>query len=331
MNNKVDIIISWVDGSDSEWIEERNKYAFKYKDGAHDARFRELGLLRYLFRGIERFTPWVNKVFFVTCGHCPDWLNLDNPKLRFVKHSEYIPEKYLPTFNSHPIEFNFHRISDLSEQFIYFNDDMYLIKDVQPNVFFVDGRPCDMYKGLPLSSTNMFEHIVLNNLVLLNGRFSKRELEKRNFSKWLSPKNGFASVIRNIMYWERPYYIGFDDIHQPNAYLKSSFEEIWRLYPEELDATCQCKFRELENVNQYLIRYYQLIKGIAKPFNKKAISQSETLSDATISNAAKLVRERKRPLLCLNDTSALTDVERASKELTAAFEAILPEKSSFEL
>lgn len=328
---KIDIIIPWVDGSDPEWIEEYNKYTFKYKDGGHEARFRELGLLRYLFRGIERFAPWVNKVFFVTCGHYPDWLNLDNPKLRFVKHSEYIPEKYLPTFSSRTIDLNFHRINDLSERFIYFNDDMYLIDNVSPKLFFREGGPCDMYKGLPMETGNMYQHAVLNDLILLNEKFSKQEMDKKNIAKWLSLKNGFASVIRNIIYWERPYYVGFDDIHQPNAYLKSSYEEIWELFPEELDATCQCKFREHENVNQYLIRYYQLIKGIAKPLNKKAISCSETLRDATIANAAKLVRGRRRPLLCLNDTTKLTDVEQASRKLTAAFEEILPEKSSFEL
>ena len=53
------------------------------------------------------------------------------------------PEEYLPTFNSHTIEMNLHRIKGLSEQFVYFNDDMFINKPMKPRDFFVHGKPCD--------------------------------------------------------------------------------------------------------------------------------------------------------------------------------------------
>ena len=68
MDNKIDIVIPWVDGNDLEWQKERNKYAGKGPDDYAEYRYRDMGLLKYLFRGIEKNMPWVNKVYFVTNG-----------------------------------------------------------------------------------------------------------------------------------------------------------------------------------------------------------------------------------------------------------------------
>ena len=69
----------------------------------------------------------VRRIHFVTWGHLPSWLNKEHPKLNIVNHKDFIPEKYLPTFNSHAL-WNMHRIPGLAENFVYFNDDMFLIK-----------------------------------------------------------------------------------------------------------------------------------------------------------------------------------------------------------
>src|SRR5699024_7559051 len=114
---KIDFVITWVDDSDSDWLNAKNSYVENEVKDSRDIRYRDWDTLHFLFRGIEKFTPWVNKVFLVTWGHLPKWLNLNHPKLRVVKHEEFIPKKYLPTFNSHTIELNLHRIKDLSERF----------------------------------------------------------------------------------------------------------------------------------------------------------------------------------------------------------------------
>ena len=80
----------------------------------------------------------MRKVHFVTWGHIPQWLNTKHPKLNIVCHEDFIPQKFLPTFNSHTIEWNFHRIPGLTEQFVYFNDDMFLLKPVYMEDFFKD-------------------------------------------------------------------------------------------------------------------------------------------------------------------------------------------------
>ncbi len=88
------------------------------EDANADCRYRDYGLLRYWFRSVERFAPWVNRMFFVTCGQKPEWLDENNPRLRLVNHADYIPAACLPTFQSNTIELNLHRIPDLSERFV---------------------------------------------------------------------------------------------------------------------------------------------------------------------------------------------------------------------
>ena len=118
---KIDIIIPWVDGNDPKWLKERDRISKKYQineKANSNVRYESWDNLQYVFRGIEKFMPWVDKAFLVTCGHLPEFINVDNPKLRIVKHSDYIPQEYLPTFNSNVIELNYHRIDELSENFI---------------------------------------------------------------------------------------------------------------------------------------------------------------------------------------------------------------------
>ncbi|MFQ7768319.1 MAG: hypothetical protein ACLRIL_08645 [Fusicatenibacter saccharivorans] len=99
------------------------------------SRYRDWDILKYWFRGVEKFAPWVNQIHFVTYGHVPDWLNEKHSKLHIVKHEDFIPQEFRPTFSSHPIEWNFHRIEWLTENFVYFNDDMFLIKKFLRKIF----------------------------------------------------------------------------------------------------------------------------------------------------------------------------------------------------
>lgn len=94
--DKIDFVLPWVDGSDKDWIALKNKYKAAVNgelshdpEANADCRYRDYGLLKYWFRGVERFAPWVNRVFFVTCGQKPDWLDESNPKLRLVNHTDY--------------------------------------------------------------------------------------------------------------------------------------------------------------------------------------------------------------------------------------------------
>ncbi len=117
----IDFVVTWVDGSDEEWIAQKNKYLEKNTTSVdvRKRRFRNWDNFQYWFRGVERFAPWVNHIYLVTPGHFPKWLNLDNPKVTLVDQSTLFDEKYLPTFNNCAVELLMYKIQGLSEHFVY--------------------------------------------------------------------------------------------------------------------------------------------------------------------------------------------------------------------
>lgn len=62
--DKIDFVLLWVDGSDPQWLEEKNKYS-EVKSNVNDdiVRFRDWDNLKYWFRSVEKYAPWVNKIF----------------------------------------------------------------------------------------------------------------------------------------------------------------------------------------------------------------------------------------------------------------------------
>lgn len=155
---KIDFVITWVDNYDPIWQKEFHTYLPQSQctDDTRNIRYRNWDNLRYWFRGVEKFAPWVNQVYLVTCGHIPDWLNTNAPKLHLVKHSDYIPNEYLPTFNSNAILLGLHHIGGLSEHFVLFDDDCFLIDKVKPERFFRKGLPCDKAALNTLSPKGIF-------------------------------------------------------------------------------------------------------------------------------------------------------------------------------
>ena len=60
----------------------------------------------------------VRRVYIVTNGQIPNWLNLNHPRVRVVTHEEiFVNKSHLPTFSSPAIETHIHRIPDLSERY----------------------------------------------------------------------------------------------------------------------------------------------------------------------------------------------------------------------
>ena len=115
---KIDVVLPWVTSSDPKWQASRNKYlgesAKAYGKIDNDEElFRDWDTLKYLLRGISDHMPWVNRIFLVTAGQRPEWLQ-EAGKLKLIDHQDFIPKEYLPTFSSHAIELNFHRIPGLS-------------------------------------------------------------------------------------------------------------------------------------------------------------------------------------------------------------------------
>ena len=337
----IDFIITWVDGNDPAWQAEKEKYKKSSSGDARANRYQEWDTLRYWFRGIERFAPWVNHVFFVTWGHLPPWLNVSHPKLKIVNHREYIPEDYLPTFSSRPIDMNFHRIEDLSEHFVYFNDDMFLLKPVERKDFFVDGLPCDAAiqdvvvpkgkddSGNKLMGDALFTAVFYDTAVL-NRNFNKKQVISANRGKWFSPRYG-KLMWKNLLLQNWNFFTGFKTVHLPYSYLKTTYREVWDLEPEVLDMACRNKFRKATDVNHFIFSYWQMARGNFIPrdlsVGRLAALSSNEKNNEKIYDA---IRRQKAKMICVNDQFSGDQFEVVKDNLIASFQSVLPDRSDFE-
>lgn len=330
----IDIVVLWVDGNDPEWQAQKAKYSGKTITDANAVnRFRDWGLMPYWFRAIEKFLPWVRTVHFVTCGHVPAFLNLSAPKLHHVKHSDYIPAEYLPTFSANTIEMNVHRIPGLAEGYIFFNDDMFVLRPMPEHAFFRDGLPCTFGGEVPaafVGESGIWQHLIVNDLRVINNHFSKPTQVKRHGGKYASKCYPWKDNIRTKLL-ERLYpeqFLGFKNLHAPAAFLKTTLETIWEKEAKLLSETSAHRFRSNEDVNQWLALWWQVADGCFSPFYTDNVVMG--CNEQTADHLCDLIRGQSHDMLCINDPSGDIPFEALSEKLKAAFETILPEKSSFE-
>lgn len=328
---EIDFVIPWVDGNDLKWIEEKNKYSPMTNSDIRKNRFRDWDNLQYWFRGVEKYTPWVRKIFFITWGHLPEWLDPTNPKIQIVNHKDYIPQEFLPTFNTNTIELNLHRIEGLADRFVYFNDDTFIINHMQEKDFFRGGLPRDMAALESFSATDVFSFMVYNNMFIINKHFQKHEAIKQNFFKWFNLKYG-KELYKTIVLYPWSTFSGLVSPHLPIAYEKKTYEEVWRQESEILNNTCLNKFRNKSDVTGWLFRYWRLVRGDFFPDNVSFGKYFEVNSAKDAKNIASLICKQNYSMVCINDSDKIADDQFSliKKTIKDGFEEILPKKSSFE-
>ena len=326
---EIDLICPWLDEKDPAWQQERNQYASPELYNS-ECMFREWELMRYWFRGVERALPWIRKVHFVTWGHLPPWLNTEHPKLNIVRHEEFIPKAYLPTFNSIVISVNIHRIPGLAEQFIYTNDDFYFLDRVTPEEYFQNGLPCDQLHIMPITEacTNNFGYILWNNISCLNEHFDLQTCMAQHKDQWFADCYSDKVLADNRMAASLRHFPGFDCPHLPQPYLKSSFTAVWEKAHARLNYACKQKFRTWSAHSEWLMRYWQLASGQFVPYVRqggRAISldlEKEKIKETLLSTKIRVI--------CLNDRDQTMDFISRREYLKKLFERVLPQKSAFE-
>jgi len=329
VKEKIDFVITWVDESDALWKKSKDNYALEYNMKLNDAsRYRDWGFLKYWFRSVEKNAPWVNRIYFVTEGHLPEWLDLSYEKLKVIKHSDFIDENYLPTFNSNVIELNFSKLPGLSEHFVSFNDDMFLNKTVYPSDFFKKGFPKDIgvfSPVIPLEKT--IDSIVLNNVEIINRNFSKSKLLKNNFFKFFNLKYK-KHFVKNVCTLPWNHILGFYDNHIPISYKKSIFEKVYKLENDRISNTLKNRFRTKEDISHWLIRYWQICEGKFYP-RSSSFGAYYNITQNPVDIVEEL-KSSKHKVICLNDNDSLTDYEKAKKMILREFEKKYNDKSRFE-
>jgi len=322
---KIDFVILWVDGNDPKWLKQKNKY-LNIKGDSSKNRFRDCNNLQYLFRGIEEYASWVNNIYFITWGHLPNWLNVKHPKIKVVKHEEFIPKKYLPTFNSNVIELNLHRIKDLSEHFVLFNDDLFILNNLKQEDFFNNYLPNDVYIEFTKKKCSArHKNIRSNYLKIINKYFNKKECIKNNLSKILNRKYGLGN-FKTIFNLKKPYS-DFISFHLTQSCLKSTFKTVWAKETKRLSNSCFNKFRAESDIGRGIFRYWNLLEG--KFFPYKSLGNYYVMKDDN-KDLVSVITNRKHKIICINDTDVNIDFEKAKNEINEALNSILPKKSSFE-
>lgn len=328
--NDIDFVIFWLDSTDPAWQQEwtKAKEQAGENDDASLIRIRYWDNLHYWLRGVERFAPWVRKVHLVTWGHLPTWLHRDHPKLHIVNHRDFIPQEYLPTFNSLTIGMNLHHIEGLAEQFVVFNDDMFLTRACRPEDFFRKGLPCDMAR-LSVVLPSSIGHIVYNDLELINAKYRKNTAIRHNIGKWLNFRYGASNLLKTLTLMPWSMFTGMLDHHLPQPSLRSHWDACWREWHAPLDTTCRHTFRSITNVSDYLFRYDMLASGAFVP-RSMADGLLTTLADDSINSICRDIETQRYRTVCLNDSVQITDFNAMKARLSDAFAKILPEKSSYE-
>lgn len=326
----VDFVITWVNSSDPKWQQEKNKYQPRDGSDYQDIRYRDWELLRYWFRGVEKFAPWAGTIHLVTGEELPEWLRTEHPGLHVVRHEDYMPGEILPVFNSNVVELYLDRIEGLSEKFVYFNDDMFLTGPVKESFFFSKGLPCDMLAFQPIvanPNNPVMSHIFLNNTLVLSKYFKKRENVKAQPKAYFHPGYPPLYFFYNLLELLFPKYTGFYTVHGPSPFLKSTFREVWSLEEAYFHKVSANRFRGKEDVSQYLFREWQKLSGHFCPRNVTRQFGYYEVPDAGL---CRDIAKGRHAIICINDTGTELDFAEEKRKLQNAFANLLPEKCSFE-
>lgn len=306
----IDLVYLWVNGGDPKWIAKHDATIGRSTENQDNCkgRYAESGELKYSLRSIEKYAPWIHRIFIVTDDQTPDWLDMSNPKIQIVDHTEIIPKEYLPCFNSTVIEHFLCNIPGLAEHFLYANDDMFLNKPVSPETFFgKDGLPITRFCRRP---------------------FRKLSLQYRTkvLGKTL---NNYKQIIHNAaLLAEKEYgkYYTGKVHHNIDAYLKSTFLHTRQVFDKALTPTFINHKRSANDIHRSLYSYAALAE---KQAHRKYVTQ-RTSFRLHIDNRRLYEKFRRyNPVFfCMNDSEFANDDDRAYAD---AFRSTLfPDKSSFE-
>ncbi|OIK85073.1 hypothetical protein ATW79_10015, partial [Oenococcus oeni] len=262
------------------------------------------------------------------CSQIPDWLNTKNPKINLVDHTSYIDDKFLPTFNSNAIEISIHNIPNLSNNFVFFNDDFYINRAVKENDFFSkSGMPRDsgvLSPQIPIE--NSITSITVNDLKIINKYFSRNDIFK-HFGKFFNFKYGINNLKTfSTLPWKK--ILGFYDLHIPISFNKTLMEKFWNLEKDDLSKVFDNKFRTDLDYNIWVYRYNQLLRGFFETRSTN-FGKYYNISDNN-ENIIKDISKHHHHLIVLNDQSDIANFKNVRKELIVAFDRQYPKKSTFE-
>ena len=310
---KIDAVITWVDGSEPNYklrLEEnlKNKKIIK-------RQYLQANEIYFCVASIIKFAPFVQKIFIVTDNQKPNLNEVRHlvslNKVEIIDHKDIFRDNMdsLPTFNIRSIDALLFKIKNLSNKFIYFNDDMFLIKETSVEDWFKD------------------------NKVVLTGSWAKtynKQLIKtishkiKNLLNIRPSFNAAQSKAANIAGFHNNY---FKSYHCGRPQIKSVIKDFYDKNPQILTNQIRYKFRDVRQYMPYSLCWHLLIKEnlyFESSSNKLVeINKSRNLSAKKLKKILRSI-DSKAEVKFLN----IQDLNMASQETQEVFKNWFIEKLS---
>ena len=278
----VDYIVPYVDGTVPRWQELYTKHTGR-KIEANMSRFRSFDNLRYHFRGVEKYMPFVRDIVLIVQDETqvPSWVNMYNTHI--VYHDQFIPNEFLPTFSSCTIESFLYNIKGVSEYTIYSNDDCYPINDMKYSDFFINGIP--QFEVKSASGTSIYRCQCRNS---------------HNMASYEFGKESDTVVIKPT--------------HIAHPILRRCMRHIYNLNTSKIRESISL-LRERKNINQYVYVVYQTNifgnTGIGVKYLYKTF-------DNGVENIVRIINGKDVKMICINDSGSVNfnrDISRINSTL----------------
>ena len=311
----IDVVYTWVDGTDEEWQAQRRAAEEALDPGAVNrnalvpSRFVDHDELRFSMRSIEMHASWVRRVHVVTNGQVPRWLDTSNPRVAIVRHDEIFADlSALPVFNSHAIESQLHRVPGLSERYLYLNDDVFFGRPVAPELFF---------EGNGISRFFLSEALLdldppsVDDLPVMSAAKHNRDLVEKVAGR---------TVTRKVK-------------HTPHPQQRAVLEDLEREHPEIFARLARSRFRDPadHSVASALHHWYAYVTGRAVE-GSIVYDYLDLANDDAVLTLNRIARSRGFDVFCLNESDVPPDTrEERARMMQDMLTAYFPLRSAFEL
>lgn len=307
---QVDVVYTWVDHNDNERIKYQNMILKKNDLNLDVGRYRNNEELKYSLRSLEKYCPWIRYIFVVVKdGQKPSFINFNNKKIKLVNHSEIMPKSSLPTFNSLAIELCLHKIKDLSDHYIYMNDDLFILKHTSRYDFFNPNNfiPFINYTkenneilNIDYSDSYQFSKLINNSLILSN------QITKQNIT---------VDIFHRPSICYKPWEY---EIEKQLKNFKIKNTNLW-------EHTVNSKFRKNDNIalNSCLRQIYYKYKGSVE---KNFYDVSKTIELTKNNCSIDIKTLYPFTFLCINDID-----DSCKNDFKNLMSKLFNDKSSFEL
>jgi hypothetical protein len=272
---KYDIVYTWVNGEDAKFQSDFQQYVSSLKKTNTEklptwGQFMTRKELLYSLCSVQIHLKDIDRIYIIVHDEhelphkvfYPEWNKKLSKNFRdkiiYIPHSFIIPYRYLPTFNSIVIESFIHYIPNLSEYYVYLNDDMMMLHPYQYDFFFdEEGRPIESREHSPIVSfftpPSMAQEYDFNDMIRWNNSILNKMLEKG----FLKEKNSDRDPYSKIHYMSQ---------HVPSPFRKSWRKELEIFFqtnlPEYYEKTLSSRTRCTYNiaVNSLWKKYWHIYR-----------------------------------------------------------------------